>query len=224
MKKEISKKTLLKAAKTRFPTPCTQESVQKYSRKEKIISIAEHIRGIMEILGLDLTNESLQETPQRVAEMYVDEIFTGLDITNFPEITTFDHTDSLQQVGQMVVTRVSIVTFCEHHLVPMVGEVYIGYLPKERVIGLSKLSRIARYFAARPQLQERLTAQIGDSLATLLGHGDVAVLVTAQHTCVVARGAKDESSKTSTTFISGQFHSSDALRQQFFEVAHHLTP
>ncbi len=216
------KKETLEAAKTRFPTPCSQERVKQHSRDQKLHAIADHIRGIMEILGLDLADQSLAQTPQRVAEMYVDEIFSGLDLETFPEIATFEHTDSAPHDGHMVVTKVSIVSFCEHHLVPMVGEAYIGYIPQDKVIGLSKLSRIARYFAARPQLQERLTAQIGDSLATILGHNDVAVLITAQHTCVVARGAKDESSKTSTSYTSGQFQSSASLHQQFLEMAHNL--
>jgi GTP cyclohydrolase I len=221
-KQLITKKMLLDAAKTKFPTPCSQEKVQKLCRKKKIQTISEHVRGIMDVLGLDLSDESMKDTPDRVATMYVDEIFFGLNLKAFPNITTFEHPDSVQNVGQLIVTRVSIVSFCEHHLVPMIGAAYIGYLPKKRVIGLSKLSRIARYFAARPQLQERLTAQIADSLATLLSHNDVAVLITAQHTCVVARGAKDESSETSTLFTSGIFQSSNDQKQQFFNTIHHL--
>ncbi len=220
----ISQSVVTKAAITRFPTPLLPHAFSARTRTEKIAAIAHHVREIMEILGLDLSNNSLKQTPERVAAMYVDEIFAGLDIDAFPTIALFDDEDeeSVATVGRVVVTRVSIVSFCEHHLVPMIGTAYVGYRPKKTIIGLSKISRIARYFAARPQLQERLSAQIGDSLATLLGHQDVAVMVTAQHSCVVARGAKDESSGTTTLYTSGIFKTSEEFRREFVEMTHGL--
>ncbi len=153
--------------------------------------------------------------------MYVDEIFSGLTFDAFPNMSMFEE-ESLSKIGNMVVTKAGLVSFCEHHLVPMIGTAYIGYMPKDKVIGLSKISRIARYFASRPQLQERLSAQIGDSLATILGHQDVIVLLKAQHTCVIARGAKAENSITTTLYTDGLFDSSPEYRKEFFTIVSDL--
>lgn len=214
----LSPDLLLEAAITKYPSPIIPGAYNKLSREEKIGAIAEHVRGIMQILGLDVENDSLCKTPERVATMYVDEVFSGLDVEALPRMALFDTVDNAP-AGRLVVTKVRIVSFCEHHLVPMIGTAHIGYIPKETVIGLSKISRIAQYFAARPQLQERLCAQIGDCLATVLGHDDVAVLLTAQHTCVIARGAKDESAQTTTLYTSGIFQQSATTRQEFIELA-----
>jgi GTP cyclohydrolase I len=212
-----------RAATTRFPTPFLPEVFEKTSDAEKIDKIAFHIRSIMEILGLDLSSDSLKKTPLRVASMYVNEVFSGLHTDRFPSVAMFDNDDdeddvAASVVGKMVVTRVSFVSLCEHHLVPMIGTAFIGYIPHGKVIGLSKISRITRYFAARPQLQERLSAQIGDSLATLLNHKDVAVLLTATHCCVIARGAKDEMSETKTLYTDGLFEESLDQRQEFLRI------
>jgi len=203
------------AAITQFPSPLKETLMTREEKKE---AIATHIRAIMEILGLDLEHHSLKQTPERVARMYVDEIFSGLDPSTFPRISLFESLNEFKQEN-MIITRVDIVSFCEHHLVPMIGSAHIGYIPQKTILGLSKISRIARYFAARPQLQERLTAQIGDSLATLLGHDNVIVQVRAQHMCVVARGAKDQNGLTTTLHCSGLFESSHARRQEFIELA-----
>ncbi len=219
MKNHPSKALLKKAATTQFPSPILPDVVAQRTREEKIELITAHVKGIMEVLGLDLRNDSIKRTPERVASMYVDEIFSGLDLDGFPDITMFDAEESSSASGRLVITRVSIVSFCEHHLVPMVGTAYVGYLPKDSIIGLSKISRIAQYFAARPQLQERLAAQISDSLATLLGHPDVAVLITAQHSCVAVRGAKDGTSETTTLHTSGIFKTSPEYRREFLDIA-----
>jgi len=203
------------AAITQFPSPLKETSMTGEEKKE---AIATHIRAVMEILGLDLDHHSLKQTPERVARMYVDEIFSGLDPSTFPRISLFEESHGEFKQGNMIVTRVDIVSFCEHHLVPMIGSAHIGYIPQKTVLGLSKISRIARYFAARPQLQERLTAQIGDSLATILGHDDVIVQVRAQHMCVVARGTKDQNGLTTTLHCSGLFESSHDLRKEFIEL------
>ena len=220
MLQDPTKALLEQAATTRFPSPIVQNAFSKHTREEKIQAIAGHIKGIMEMLGLDLDNDSIKRTPERVASMYVDEIFAGLDIHAFPNVALFeDQSESLvPAVGRLVITRVNIVSFCEHHLVPMIGTAYVGYLPRNKIIGLSKISRIARYFAARPQLQERLSAQIGDSLATLLCHQDVAVMIVAQHSCVIARGTKDETSETTTFYTSGVFQSSAEYRGEFLDM------
>lgn len=221
MTDKLSPKVKHQAALTRFPTPLAAKN--PLTNEEKIAQIAEHMRSIMEILGLDLTHHSLKKTPERVASMYVNEVFSGLNLDEFPSVALFEQEENLVHSHQMVFTRVSLVSFCEHHLVPMVGTACIAYLPKDKIIGLSKLSRIAQYFAARPQLQERLTAQIGDSLATILGHNNVAVCVTAKHSCVVARGAKDESAETTTLYTDGLFHTSLDQRKEFLDMVHAST-
>jgi GTP cyclohydrolase IA len=222
MSQDSIKALLKKAATTRFPSPILPEAFAKRTRDEKVHAIANHIKGIMEILGLDMENDSIKRTPERVASMYVDELFSGLDMNAFPNVALFEDQgrDLVPAVGRLVVTRVNIVSCCEHHLVPMIGKAYVGYNPKDKIIGLSKISRIARYFSARPQLQERLSAQIGDSLATLLGHQDVAVLIVAQHSCVIARGTKDENSETTTFYTSGIFKTSSEYRNEFLEIVH----
>ncbi len=218
MTEKLSQKVRRQAACTRFPTPLAADS--HLGNEEKIASIASHVRSILEILGLDVEHHSLKKTPERVASMYVNEVFSGLDLEAFPSIALFEQEGDPSFSHHMVFTKVSLVSFCEHHLVPMVGSACIAYLPKDKIIGLSKLSRIARYFAARPQLQERLTSQIGDSLATILGHNNVAVCMTAKHTCVAARGAKDESSETTTLYTDGLFHSSVEHRREFLDMVH----
>ena len=217
MSDTISQETRDQAALTRFPSPFTPSSL---SGEEKIEKIADHIHAIMDILGLNLEDPSLKKTPHRVASMYVKEVFSGLDPTAFPQIALFEQEEDPSHPHHMVFTKVRLVSFCEHHLVPMIGSAYIAYLPQGKIIGLSKLSRIARYFAARPQLQERLTSQIADSLATILGHKNVAVCISAKHTCVIARGAKDESSKTVTLYTDGLFQTSSEQRREFLEMVH----
>lgn len=222
-KPSLSQKIIDQAAKTRFPTPLKDSSSTHLTKEEKIEKIADHVHAILEILGLDLDHNSLKKTPERVASMYVNEVFAGLDPEAFPSVALFEQEGPPSFSHQMVFTRVSLVSFCEHHLVPMVGTAYIAYFPQDRILGLSKLSRIARYFAARPQLQERLTSQIGDSLATILGHTNVAVCVKAQHTCVIARGAKDETSETTTLYTDGLFQSSPEHRREFLEMVNAIS-
>jgi len=210
--------TIKDEAITQFPSPVLQEEISRYSNEEKIHKIRNHIQAIMEILGLDLRNPSLQKTPDRVASMYVNEIFSGLDPEAFPDMTLFDDEDLFSVGNHIIVTQSSLTSFCEHHLVPMVGTAYIGYLPHSYIIGLSKISRLVRYFACRPQIQERLSAQIGDSLATILGHEDVIVYIQATHMCVLARGAKDEQAETTTLYTSGVFEGFSEHRKEFLEI------
>jgi len=197
-------------AHTRFPSPIVPS---KLTEEEKIALIAEKFAAIMEILGLDLTDESLKKTPYRVAKMYVREVFSGLDAGNFPEPSFIPN----QSEGGMVLVKVSFTSFCEHHFVPMRGTAHVAYLPNKRLIGLSKIPRIVRYFAKRPQVQERLTAQIADALALLLETEDVAVSCVAEHFCVIARGVEDAESHTVTNVLKGEFEKNDSLRREFFE-------
>jgi GTP cyclohydrolase IA len=215
---DIDPSLLKQAAITSAPSPCFPEIYSSTSKEEKTAAIASHIKAIMELLGMDTQHNSLKKTPERVATMYVNEMFSGLDLNAFPSIALFEQEEASALSNQMVFTKTSIVSFCEHHLVPMTGTAYIAYLPKEKIIGLSKLSRIARYFAARPQLQERLTFQIGDSLSILLEHNDVAVCVVAKHSCVTTRGARDESAETVTFFTEGIFKTSNEARREFLDM------
>lgn len=210
-----NKKTHISPAETHFPTPKCPVS---YSQEEKIEIIADHFKEIMITLGLDLSNDSLVKTPFRVAKMFVQEVFSGLDENNFPDISFFE--DKLQHESQtsMISTKVGFTSFCEHHFVPMSGFAYVAYIPHQKIIGISKIPRIVRYFARRPQLQERLTAQIADCLAILLETEDVAVSITARHECVMARGIQDEESHTITNVLRGEFYLNDASKREFFEA------
>lgn len=204
------------AAITNFPSPLAS-SEASLSDEEKIKRIEGHFRGIMETLGLDVGDQSLARTPYRVAKMYVQEIFSGLNPQTFPEISFFKDEFHHEHHSNMVFVKVGFTSFCEHHFVPMNGVAYVAYLPEERLIGLSKIPRIVRYFSRRPQLQERLTAQIADSLAILLNTNHVAVSVTAQHYCVIARGIEDETGHTITNVLRGEFDTNPHLRREFFE-------
>lgn len=209
-----SKKKL--AAITNFPSPILPK-VSCLSDEEKIAKIEEHFRGIMEALGLDINDDSLARTPYRVAKMYVKEIFSGLDPKAFPEISFFKDEFHHEHHSNMVFVKVGFTSFCEHHFVPMNGIAYVAYLPEDQLIGLSKIPRIVRYFSRRPQVQERLTAQIADSLSILLETDNVAVSITAHHYCVIARGIEDENSHTITNVLRGEFNTNPNLRSEFFE-------
>ena len=178
----------------------------------KIELIEKHFRDIMLILGLDLDDDSLRDTPHRVAKMYVKEIFSGLNPANKPSISLFENT---YHYGRMVVERdISFHSNCEHHFVPFHGKAHVAYIPKDKVVGLSKLNRIVRYFARRPQVQERLTIQIANELKQALGIEDVAVMIDAEHMCVSTRGVQDQSSSTVTAEYGGRFNDA-ALRNEF---------
>jgi GTP cyclohydrolase I len=211
------------AIHTRFPSPISKKA-PLLSKEKKIDFIATRFREILEVLGLDLADPSLQKTPERIARMYVNEIFSGLDDANFPHAALLEE-EAVAAGGHhsMIVTQCSFVSICEHHFVPMIGTAYVGYVPNGRLIGLSKLHRLVRFFAARPQLQERLTAQIADSLSTLVATRDVACTITAQHSCVLMRGVKDESGRTTTNYFSGTLKRDPVLQEEFFRTIERLT-
>lgn len=171
--------------------------------KKKKISIL--FEEIMNVMGLDLTDDSLKGTPDRVAKMYIDEIYSGLNPKNKPKIALFDNK---YQYNQMLVEKnITFYSNCEHHFVPIIGKAHVAYVSSGKVIGLSKLNRIVQYFAKRPQVQERLTNQIGQELKDILNTEDVAVIIDAKHLCVSSRGIKDDASATVTSFFSGVFNS-----------------
>ena len=213
----IDEKTLHNAYRTRFPSPILPDA-HEMPKQEKITRIAEKFRDIMEILGLDLTDESLQRTPYRVAKMYVEEVFSGLDPENFPQITLFNDDFQHGVRSNLVFVKTNFHSFCEHHFVPMEGTAYIAYIPNGKLIGLSKIPRIVRHFSRRPQVQERLTAQIADALSILIGTDHVAVSLCAQHHCMTARGVESENSHAITHVLRGDFDTDPSLRKQFFDA------
>ena len=207
---------------TNYPTPL-KATLSKMDNEEKIDFIAKRFEEIMNALGLDLKDDSLARTPYRVAKMYVNEIFSGLDPKNFPEISFFEEKFKHSKEGNLVFMKVNFSSFCEHHFVPMVGTAWIGYIPNKKIIGLSKIPRIVRYFSKRPQVQERLTAQIADSLAKLLETENVAVSISAEHYCIVARGIEDEDSHAITNVLRGSFAEDGVHRGQFFEAINRVS-
>jgi len=196
---------------TSHDTPM-REGAFDLSDDEKIEKIEAHFREIMDIMGLDLTDDSLSGTPKRVAKMYVKEIFSGLNPANKPEMKLFDN--KYKYAEMLVEKDISFHSNCEHHFVPIIGKAHISYISNGKVIGLSKLNRIVRYFAKRPQVQERLNVQIGEELKKALGTEDVAVIIDAKHLCVSMRGVEDITSSTVTSFYSGKFKE-DATKAEF---------
>ena len=173
------------------------------SDEEKIAAIAPHFKAIMEILGMDLKDDSLRGTPLRVAKMYVKELFQGLNPANMPSMTLFEN--KFQYNEMLVEKNINFYTNCEHHFVPFFGKAHVAYISSGKVIGLSKLNRLVEYFSKRPQVQERLTMQVGKALQTVLQTQDVAIMMDAKHLCVSSRGVKDDSSNTITTYFGGKF-------------------
>jgi GTP cyclohydrolase I len=188
----------------------------KLDRKDKIDRIEEHFTSIMQYLGLDLTDDSLIETPKRVAKMYVNEIFWGLDYEAFPKCTTVDNK---MKYDEMVVERnVNVQSNCEHHFVVIDGVATVGYIPNQRVLGLSKINRVVEYFSKRPQIQERLTEQVYHALQYILETDNVAVVIDAQHYCVKSRGVEDVGSSTVTSKLGGVFKTDPAVRNEFMNI------
>jgi len=186
-------------------------------RKTKIEVIETHFSQIMRVLGLDLDDDSLIDTPKRVAKMYVNEIFWGLDYEAFPKCTTVDNK---MKYNEMVVERnVNVQSNCEHHFVVIDGLATVAYVPKDKVLGLSKINRIVEYFSKRPQIQERLTEQIYHALQFILETDNVAVMIDAQHYCVKSRGVEDAGSSTVTSKLGGGFKTDPALRNEFLSIA-----
>lgn len=187
---------------TTIETPLRADAF-KIDDELKIELIEKNFREIMHILGLDLNDESLKDTPGRVAKMYVKEVFSGLNPENKPKTTIFNNNFKFKEM--LVEKDITIYSYCEHHFVPIFGKAHIAYFPNGHVIGLSKLNRIAQYYAKRPQVQERLTIQIANELKETLGSEDVAVIIDANHMCVASRGVNDVNSSTITSSFHGKF-------------------
>lgn len=183
------------------------------SDEEKITKIESHFREIMTILGLDLTDDSLNGTPHRVAKMYVKEVFSGLNPKNRPHAKLFENKYNYDQM--LVEKDITFYSHCEHHFVPIYGKAHVAYFSSGKVIGLSKINRIVQYFSKRPQVQERLTMQIGKEMQRALKTDHIAVVIDANHMCVASRGVGDTNSKTGTAFFSGKFKEDENVKREF---------
>jgi GTP cyclohydrolase I len=183
---------------------------------QKIKIITEHFKHIMDTLGLDLTDDSLKDTPLRVAKMYVKEIFSGLNPANKPEPALFENG---YRYNEMLIEKdITLYSYCEHHFVPIIGKVHVAYFSSsDKVIGLSKINRLVQYYAKRPQVQERLTNQIAEALKEALNSEHVAVVIDAVHFCVASRGVKDTNSSTITLYYSGKFKE-DNVKKEFWNT------
>lgn len=188
-----------------------------HKESDMIKLISENVKSTMNVLGLDMSNDSLQDTPDRVAKMYVEETFYGLSYKNFPKCTVVDN--SFHYDEMLVEKNINIMSLCEHHFVGIIGKATIGYIPNGEVIGLSKLNRIAEFFSRRPQVQERLTAQIYHALTYILDTDQVAVVIDADHYCVKSRGIEDTGSSTVTSKLGGSFKDDPATRAEFMALA-----
>ncbi len=194
------------------PTPMIKN---KISDEEKIKIITEKFGEIMQTLGMDLSDDSLRETPRRVAKMYVKEIFSGLNPEFFPKITFIEN--KMQYDQMIVIQGIECLSFCEHHFLTIDGVATVAYIPNKRVIGLSKINRIVQFFSRRPQVQERLTKQIADCLQYILETDHVAVHINAKHYCVITRGIEDSKSSTATSDLRGHFKTKPETRQEFLQ-------
>lgn len=199
---------------TSAETPLRADAFDK-SDAEKMATIEKHFHIIMEEMGMDMTDDSLQGTPHRVAKMFIQEIFSGLNPANKPKISVFDNSYNYDKM--LVEANISFNSTCEHHFLPIVGKAHIGYVSSGKVIGLSKLNRIVDYYSRRPQVQERLIMQIFNELKTVLETDNVIVVMEATHLCVSSRGIKDESSYTSTIQYGGIFNEKEN-RNDFFNM------
>ncbi|MFK7784572.1 MAG: GTP cyclohydrolase I FolE [Crocinitomicaceae bacterium] len=197
---------------TNIETPM-REGAFDLSDADKKVIIEKHFREIMHTLGLDLTDDSLKGTPARVAKMYVEEIFSGLNPANEPKIALFDNKYKYKEM--LVEKNITLYSNCEHHFVPIIGRAHIAYISSGKVIGLSKLNRIAQYYAKRPQVQERLTVQIGKHLQEILETESVAVIIDAEHLCVSSRGIQDVNSSTVSAFYGGEFNKKSKKKELF---------
>jgi GTP cyclohydrolase I len=211
---ELGQKVHEHLVKMGVETPTTPN---KLVRTDKIHIIEGHFKSIMETMGLDLSDDSLCDTPKRVARMYVNEIFWGLDYEAFPKCTAVDNK---MKYNEMVCERnINVQSNCEHHFVVIDGLATVAYVPNQKVLGLSKINRIVEYFSKRPQIQERLTEQIFHALQYILETEDVAVMIDAQHYCVKSRGVEDAGSSTVTSKLGGGFKTDPAARAEFYQLA-----
>jgi len=195
-------------------TPMIKETL--IDDKIKLQTIERDFDNIMKTLSLDLTDDSLMETPKRVAKMFINELFWGLKNENFPKCTTVENKMNYDEI--VLEKNIKVSSVCEHHFVTILGKAHIAYIPAKRVLGLSKLNRIVEYFSRRPQIQERLTEQIYYALEYILGTKNIAIVINAEHFCVKTRGVEDINSNTITSKLGGEFKKEIALRNEFMSL------
>ena len=208
--KELGMKVRDHLIKKGVETPMKKTGVHALNRREKI---AEHFEVIMTMLDLDMSDDSLRDTPRRVAKMFVDEIFYGLDYDRFPKCTAVEN--KMKYDEMVTIDQINVSSTCEHHFVVIDGFAKVAYIPGEKVIGLSKINRIVEFFSKRPQIQERLTEQIYHALSLILETEDIAVMINAVHFCVKSRGVQDVNSSTRTTKLGGRFRTNSDARNEF---------
>jgi GTP cyclohydrolase I len=210
---ELGKRIHEHLVKCGVETPTVENNI---SRSDKIDVITQKFTDIMNVMGLDLSDDSLNETPKRVARMYINEIFWGLDYDAFPKCTTVDNK---MKYDEMVIERnVNVQSNCEHHFVVIDGKATVAYIPNQKVLGLSKINRIVEYFSKRPQIQERLTEQVFYALQYILETDNVAVVIDASHYCVKSRGIEDTGSSTVTSKLGGCFKADSSVRAEFMRM------
>lgn len=211
---ELGKRVRAHLKNVGIETPLVENEL---SDKEKRDVIEANFTKIMEVLGLNLEDDSLADTPKRVAKMYVDEIFYGLDTDNFPKCTAVDN--KMKYDEMVVETNINVQSNCEHHFVVIDGKATVAYIPNNKVLGLSKINRIVEYFSKRPQIQERLTSQIFHAMCYILETDNVAVTIDAVHYCVKSRGVEDTGSYTTTSHLGGAFKKEPEVRAEFMALA-----
>jgi GTP cyclohydrolase I len=199
-------------------SPINFDVYDSRSSDQKIREIEVHMRASLEIMGFDLTNDSVQDTPNRIAKMWVDETMKGLDYNKFPKVMTFDN--KFESSGMVVERNVQSMSLCSHHIVTIDGIAHVAYIPSSKIIGLSKINRIVEFFSRRPQEAERLTLQIFHALSFILETDDVAVFLSGTHYCVKSRGVGDVNSYTSTVHLGGSFKTDPMVRKEFYDVVH----
>lgn len=198
-------------------TPMIYDQVHLVSSEEKIDALTHLFEQVWKTVGMDLTDDSLCDTPKRMAKMYINEIYQGLNYRNFPKCTAIEN--KMLQADEMICeNRINVQSNCEHHGIVISGHASVAYIPKNKVLGLSKINRVVEFFAKRPQVQERLTVQIYEALSYILGTDDVAVMVTAEHYCVKSRGIRDVGSSTVTSRLGGVFRAPE-VRQEFLSLS-----
>ena len=183
--------------------------------ENKVKRISDHFRQIMILLGLNMNDDSLKETPHRVAKMYVEEIFSGLNPRHKPTVTLFENSYKYNEM--LIEKNITLYSYCEHHFVPIVGKAHVAYISNGKIIGLSKINRLVEYYSKRPQVQERLTKQIAEGLKEALNTDDVAVVIDAVHFCVASRGVKDSNSSTITSYYGGKFSKAE-IKNEFLSL------
>ncbi|QCI16246.1 GTP cyclohydrolase I FolE [Buchnera aphidicola] len=214
--KEISQEASLaynELLKKNLENPILKE-YNDINEKERELLITEYVSKIMILLNLDLMDQSLKDTPIRISKMYINEIFSGLNYKNFPKITFIKNKMRIKEM--IIIKNIVLISTCEHHFITMNGHATIAYIPKNKIIGLSKINRIVQFYAKRPQIQERLTKQISIVLEVLLETKNIAIIIKMDHFCVKARGVCDVNSQTITSSVSGLFESDKNIYNKFF--------